>query len=131
MITYEVELNGVVVATAGTPAMSVLSAMLTAVGKLGPESKGTRHDPDAASIELRVGGMTSPVSGHHEEHVDWIARPLAVGDEVVVRVRDSARADEPKERRAANVDEFTEREMFRHARETYLRLRDKYEKSSP
>jgi catechol 2,3-dioxygenase-like lactoylglutathione lyase family enzyme len=127
MITYEIEINRELVTIAGAPEMNVLSAILTAVGKLGAQSAGTRDEPDTRSIELDVGGMTSPSNGSEEESVKWVARELSVGDEVVIRIRESNDAHEPVERRSAEVAATVERAMFKHARATYLRLRKKYE----
>jgi len=126
MITFEVRLNGVVLSRAGNSELSVLSAILTATGKLGPSSVGTKRTPDSAEIDLNVGGMTAPASGEGQL-VSWLVRELAIGDELSVRITESTTADEPQSRKPAAAQETQERAFFEHARANYLRLRAKYE----
>jgi hypothetical protein len=126
MITFEVRLNDVLVARAGHTAASVLSAILMATGKLGPESMGTEREPDGTELELRVGGMTA-AANVEPQLLSWLVRAVSVGDEISVRVTDSHATDEPERRDPAAVRELEERALFEHARTNYLRLRPKYE----
>lgn len=124
MITYEVEVNGKRVTVAGAADMSVLTVILTGVGKLGPMSQGTQHNPDNHEIDLRVGGMAGAFAA--QQHVDWVKHDLSAGDDVVIRIRERPTADDPIERRPAEPMEEG-RPMFDWARATYFRLREKYE----
>ena len=127
MLTLEVRINGSLVTIAGSPEMSVLSAMITAVGKLGPNSAGTNHDPTEESIDLRVGGMTAPSHGGAQEHLDWLVQKVVAGDQVSITLSESTTAEPAQSRRPVGTKDSQQRQIFEHARETYLRLREQYE----
>lgn len=63
-LMLEVHVNGERFAVAGEESLSVLSAYVTACGKLGTESHGVRHSTDyPADISLSVSGLTNRVGG--------------------------------------------------------------------
>jgi hypothetical protein len=66
---------------AGRPTLDVLTAMVTFVR--------SRNE-----IELRAGGMQRLDDGG-TEHVEWLLRELAIGDEIRLRICDSEVSSEP------------------------------------
>jgi len=95
MIAFEIELNGELLGTAGADDLSVLTAIVTALGKLGPNSTGARQRERHYDIELTVGGLTSRAEGSSDEHLDWIRRALKTGDVVTVRLFETDGVDAP------------------------------------
>ena len=95
MIAFEVELNGESLGTAGADDLSVLTAIVKAVGKLGPNSSGARQREHHYDLELTVGGLTSRAGAACDEHFDWVERKLKPGDVITIRVVDAERGDTP------------------------------------
>jgi hypothetical protein len=108
MIAFQVALNGTQLCTAGVGDRGVLTVMLTFVG--------SRHE-----LELEVGGLLDDAS------LGWpVPRLPQVGDEIVVRIVETAQADapnkrEPETRAAAEASE----------RAYYEQLKRKYEPKAP
>jgi hypothetical protein len=59
VITFEIELNGQSLVIVGAEDLSVLTAIVSAVGKLGRDSQGAREREKDNYIELTVCGLTS------------------------------------------------------------------------
>jgi hypothetical protein len=95
MIVFEIELNGESLGTAGANDLSVLTAIVSAVGKLGPDSTGAHRREHHYDIELTVGGLTSRAEGSPNEHLDWIKRALKTGDVITVRLVEAEAGDPP------------------------------------
>ena len=95
MVGFEIELNGESLGTAGADDLSVLTAIVSAVGKLGPDSTGAHQREHHYDIELTVGGLTSRAEGIRDEHLDWIKRALKTGDVITVRLVETHAADAP------------------------------------
>ena len=131
MVVFEVLINGTLVTTAGSADLCVLGVIVNAIGKLGPESQGTKDHVRGFEFHLDVGGLTARES-EDDEHLNWAReRGLNVGDEVVVRILESDFADEASEKKAArDTEERHERETFEWARKKYFEPRDKYEGTS-
>lgn len=104
MIAFEIELNGESLGTAGANDLSVLTAIVTAVGKLGRDSTGAYQREHHYDIELTVGGLTSRAEGSPDEHLDWIKRALKTGDVVTVRLVEAEAADAPISSTPRSVD---------------------------
>jgi len=66
-----------------------------------------RKDPKA-SIALLLSGMDSK----RDEHIDWADRDLAVGDEIVMRLVQTSKVDQPTKR---------SRMTSRQAKESFVR----------
>lgn len=128
MIAFEVDLNGEALGTAGDADLSVLSAIVNAVGKLGAQSLGARHVENDFQLELTVGGLTSRVDSSKNEFSDWIKRPLSIGDAVTIRVVDTDISKSPAATRAVTV-ESDQQKYFKWAKDFYFANREKYEKS--
>ena len=94
MTAFQLHLNGKKVCTAGIGDPGVLSANVTWVRR---EIENPRTN-NAASVDeeltLQVGGLVSET----DEHVRWIQRRLKVGDEVCIRIVQTARIDRPRSR---------------------------------
>ena len=56
MITFSVSINGKRITVAGARDMSVLTTIVTAVDKLGPDSAGSERHPEGVSLDVHVGG---------------------------------------------------------------------------
>ncbi|MEI6785358.1 MAG: hypothetical protein WCQ21_31045 [Verrucomicrobiota bacterium] len=88
MIAFEVYVNGEKVCTAGVGESGVLSSILTWRGTQ-PYKDG--NVPAAASLELDVGGLTSPEG----KDVRWAQRSIRVDDEIQIRVVEASAVDSP------------------------------------
>ena len=126
MIAFEIKLNRQSLGTAGADDLSVLTAIVSAVGKLGPTSQGARQRETDYHIELRVGGLTSRSENLSDEHLDWIEQTLKPGDVVTVTVLDAASVDVPTRSQPARTD-ADYKQQFEWAKKFYLENRDKFD----
>jgi hypothetical protein len=130
-IALRVVVNGEEFVIAGEASMSVLSAHVTAVGRLGPESQGARHprrpEPD---IDLSVGGLTSRGDRRKDEHLRWGKRlPLEPGDTIVIEVLETENFQSPTSRHSADTSSShgtTARQRWANAKSLYFRLRERF-----
>lgn len=92
MTAFKVSLNGKQVCIAGVSEFGVVSANVTWVRR----KPGMSHDGKNIEEELTadVGGLDSNAG----EHLNWMARPLLIGDRVTIEVVESDSVDEPKRR---------------------------------
>ena len=130
MIAIEVVLNNKKISTAGAEDLCVLSAIMSAGGKLGRESHGTRDEKNEFDLSLWVGGLTARGEGTDDDHLNWIERrPISLGDTVTLKFVESSRSDDAVNAKTAggNTKEMNEQRMFEMAKETYLKLKDKFE----
>lgn len=130
-ILLRVLVNGEEFVVAGEASLSVLSAHVSAVGKLGPESHGTRRHPDLpANIDLSVGGLTNRGDRRKDEHLRWGKRlPLEPGDTVVIEVLEGEPSQAASGRSAADTSSshgLTARRRWLNARSLYFRLRARF-----
>jgi hypothetical protein len=95
MRAFEVYLNGKPLCVAGIGDDGVLNAMVDYVVGRGRNQQ-----------TLRVGGLISPTG----EHVIWKRRRLKIGDEVRVKIVESASIDRPKERHRLDPKEDLKRQ---------------------
>ena len=130
-LILEVSVNGERFAIAGEDSLSVLSAHVTAAGKLGDASHGTRDTADGrGDITLSVGGLTNRGKGVRDEHLNWGPRlTLSIGDTVTIRVVEGTQFDSPS-RRSPTQDyphsSLSARKRFIDAKSLYFRLRGRY-----
>ncbi|MCP4640241.1 MAG: hypothetical protein GY851_07415 [bacterium] len=134
MIVFEVSLNGKLLARVGQEDVSVLSAIVSAAGALGPASTGTIAGQTEQELHLHAGGLSCEKDGMEGVHLNWVEEALSIGDEITVRLVDSEKADEPKphwsrEQFAASKKTHggRQRDYYERAKEVYFMLRDKYE----
>ena len=86
MVVFEVSVNGQIVALAGQDDLGVLSAIVNAVGVLGPNSKGTYKIKEGFELYLSVGGKGSNTIKSEEEKSMTKYLNLKIGDEVTVKI---------------------------------------------
>jgi hypothetical protein len=130
-LILEVWINGERHAVAGHEALSVLSTVITASGRLGSDSEGTVGQQGAQEVHLHVGGLTSRGAGRPDHHLRWGGhRELLPGDEVRVVVREGDDYEPAPESHPADrypsLAANSPRASFLRARATYFRLRGKY-----
>jgi hypothetical protein len=128
MIAFEVELNGKPLGVAGSSDLSVLSATVTAVGKLGDESRGSKDRADDVHLDVAVGGLTGRADATEDEYVDWVKEDIKVGDTFTLRVVETDIADPAKFTKLVKK-ESNQKKYFDWAKDFYLAHRDKYEES--
>jgi|SRR5216683_1263147 len=101
MLCFEVHLNGQRLCTAGIGDFGVLSAMITWVShtpeKLARWAAEGLPEIDAMRVDLEVGGLNEDAS-EIREHVKWIKRSLAVGDEIKLQITEARESDSPQHR---------------------------------
>jgi len=102
MIAFEVTRNGQRICTAGVEGYGVVTAIVTWVSRdadaLSSYPVERREEAAHEELQLQVGGLTSdgPNAGTHH---DWASTPLEPGDEVLVRISDTASPDAPSHSR--------------------------------
>ena len=120
MIGLAVYLNGKKLTVAGAEDLSVLNAIVDALGPLGKKTARIRRSR-RVYLHLSVGGLTGRPDGLEDEHLSWVGlRPLRIGDTVSVRIVRTARPSQPQEARSAggNVREINAKtRKLRAARE--------------
>src|SRR4051812_44612821 len=90
-ILFRILVNGTELTVAGESSMSVLTATVSAFGRLGPESQGTANrKAGAPDIAFDVGGLTSRADKRANKRLAW-GTPLALkpGDTVTIEVLDA------------------------------------------
>jgi len=125
------KLNGAVLCTAGAEDLSVLTALVNAVGNLGPKTKKHRDEPP--DIYLSLGGLTGRKEAP-DEHLNWVSQePLAVGDKVEIEVLESDIADAPKTSSPADPERGQKnvRARYEAAKKEYFALRSLFEPGEP
>lgn len=129
MIAFRVSINGQPPVVGGANDLSVLTAIVTATGLLGRDTRPVRPDDDGeTNIDFRLGGLTNRAVGVANEHVVWLENiSLSPGDTVTVEVIESETANPVAASTEADANEDYERELFKFAKKNYLALRDKYE----
>jgi hypothetical protein len=130
-IVLKVVVNGEQFTLAGEASMGVLSAHVTALGRLGPESQSNRRSPsDDPDIDLSVGGLTGRGDRRKDEHLRWGTRlSLKPGDKVEITVLDSDTFDLPTSRYPAKSNASygaAARKRWFEARSLYFRFKDKF-----
>jgi hypothetical protein len=99
MIAFEVSLNGKRICIAGADDLGVLSAIISACGKLGKKTVPARPDETSGNVHYSIGGLTSRRDPKKNVHVRWKSvAPLKIGDVVQVRVVETERVDRAKSR---------------------------------
>ncbi len=102
MIALEVSLNGKRVCIAGADDLAVLSAHVTACGKLGEKTVPARPDETTGEIHYSVGGLTARPDPENDVHVGWKSiAPLRVGDVIQVKILETDKVDRATSRTKA------------------------------
>src|SRR5262245_62637236 len=94
MIGHEVGLNGKRVWLVGADDLSVLSAHVTACGKLGSKTVPARPDDTAGELHYSVGGLTARSDPKKDVFMKWKSvEPLKTGDVIQVRFLETNKPD--------------------------------------
>jgi hypothetical protein len=102
MIALEVKLNGKRVCIAGADDLAVLSAHVTACGKLGKNTVPARPDDTTGEIHYTVGGLTARPDPKKDVHFKWKSvAPLRIGDVIEVRILETEKIDRATSRTKA------------------------------
>jgi len=102
MIAFSVSHNGKHVCTAGADDLTVLSAIITAHGKLGKKTVPARPDDLQGEIYYSVGGLTRRKDPKKDVHMDWRSlSKLKIGDIIQVKVLETTKVDKPIRRKNA------------------------------
>ncbi len=72
LLALEIFLNGRKVILAGADDLSVFSGIISAAGKLGRNTSGTKAHRKGYDLRLSVGGLTCRVDGTPDEHIHWV-----------------------------------------------------------
>jgi hypothetical protein len=130
MYAFKVSLNKNEPVVAGAPDLGVLSAILTATGKLGPKSIPHRED-ETQDFTFQLGGLTSRAKGEADEHLVWLqVDELNVGDMVTIEIVETEKVHGIISGKEAEQREHDEREYFEHCKKAYFEMRGKYEDES-
>lgn len=96
MIAFEVSLNGERMYLAGAEDLTVLSAQVTAIGKLGDKTAQRFPDDTTSDIHYNVSGLTVRPNRSDNLFVEWAAmESLQVGDVLEVRIVETEEPDLP------------------------------------
>jgi hypothetical protein len=102
MIALEVLLNGKLLCVAGAEDLGVLTAAISAVGKLGSGSFHSRPG-EAPDLMARVGGLTSREDPAEDVHFEWFSSmSMQLGDVFQIRIIDTEAVDKPVDQRSAH-----------------------------
>ena len=100
MIALRVKLNGKKLCVAGAEDLSVLNAILNAIGNIGSKTKKRREGPP--DLHLSVGGLTGRKSGI-DYHLRWIEfTELSIGDKIEIEIIETSVADAPTAKHKAD-----------------------------
>jgi hypothetical protein len=112
----------------GADDLGVLTAIITATGRLGAHSSPSRDD-ETQEFSFRLGGLTSRPKGTTDEHLTWLSHDdLKVGDTVRVEIIETENVDPVVSGEEAQQRRDDEHEYFEHCKRVYFEMRDKYEK---
>ena len=110
MIALKVSLNGKQVCVAGADDLAVLSAHITASGKLGSKTVPARSDDTTGDVFYSVGGLTSRPDPEKDVHMNWRSvEPLKVGDVIQVTIVETDKPDRPRSRTKAKSGKANKR----------------------
>jgi len=127
MYAFKVQVNDQAPVVGGAEDLSVLTAIVTATGKLGSASF-PRHNDGTRDIDFRLGGLTARGGHEKDEHLTWLeARDLKPGDRVLIEIVETDVAHPVTGGEEAEGRAHDERAYFEHCKRAYLELRGKYE----
>lgn len=126
MIALKIRLNGDYVVVAGQPDMSILSSHITV-------SRGNSERGTDDHIRLAAHGLSHDTDKGFPEHFRWKEHELKVGDLVEIEIVESDQIDSPVKRyrsdREVQENPFTEEEIREMRYQTYLELREEFERN--
>ena len=103
MIALQVSLNGKHICVAGAEDLAVLTAHVTAVGRLGRKTVPARADETTERIHYSVGGLTARPDSKKDVHLRWKSiAPLRVGDVIQVKILETEKVNRATSRTKSN-----------------------------
>jgi hypothetical protein len=127
MLAFRVQVDSHPAVTGGASDLGVLTATISAVGKLGPTSRPHRDD-GTVDVSFRLGGLTSRGSDARDEHLVWFeARELKPGSKVVIEIVETETPDPVQSGTQAEERALDEKAYFEHCKRAYLEMREQYE----
>ena len=126
MFAIKLTINKRKAVVAGARDLSVLSATLSLVGRLGSATA----DPHSGkpSMHVQLGGLTSRSGNEADEHLRWLPFTyLKVGDRVLLEIIETDKVGRVVERSKARGKSNDERHFYRELKKQYLKLKKKYE----
>jgi hypothetical protein len=101
MIALEIRLNGKRVCIAGAEDLAVLTANVTASGRLGKKTVPARPG-ESRDVFYHVGGLTARTDPKKDVHLRWKSiAPLKIGDVIQVKILETQNVDPPTSRTSA------------------------------
>ncbi len=99
MVVFEVKINGQVVSVAGAGEYGFLftDVMWNRRNPVLRPKGMSKKSWDEVELKLRTTGGTL-LDSATGEHLRWAAKPLSVGDKIVIRILEQPKCDEPIER---------------------------------
>ncbi|PPD45451.1 MAG: hypothetical protein CTY16_10150 [Methylobacter sp.] len=126
MYAFKVQINDQEPIIGGAEDLGVLTAIVTATGKLGFSSFPHRGD-GTRNIDFRLGGLTTRGEENEDEHFTWLdATELKLGDRILIEIIETDTAH-PIILVEAPGEVHDEKSYFEYCKQTYLELREKYE----
>jgi len=123
MIILEIRLNGELLYKVGGSDLTRSSILINAWGFLGEDSK----DLNIAQASIEAFGATATKT-HSGEVRKWKRKPLRINDEIQIHLVESTEINPPIDVQPLGChDSEFEHAQFKHAKELYFRLKDKYE----
>jgi hypothetical protein len=113
---------------AGADDLSVLTAVVTLVGRLGPRTIGAKAS--GSEIDVRLTGLTARPGDEQDEHLEWLRlRRLGTGDRVLIEVLDDVKPGKVVSQTLSHgkTGALGERAFYEEAKSIYFELKKKYE----
>jgi hypothetical protein len=131
MIALRITVNGKRSVVAAAQDVSVISATISLLGRLGTSTVIKRGR--GSEFALHVGGLTSRPEEAPDEHLTWIDhRKMKRGDTVLIEIIETESASRVVRRDPAGGKTVSsgEREYYEEAKAVYFALKQKYEPES-
>jgi hypothetical protein len=95
MIALRISLNGKSCCTAGAKDLEVLTAILTAKGKLGPHTAPVtaRAKP---GFHRSVRGLTARNNGEGDDNLHWTTPSVCIGDSLTIEIIETTLIEKPR-----------------------------------
>ena len=90
MIKLKVKINGKEVCIAGEKDLSVLSAIISACGYLGPDSYHKFSEVGEKKITLNIGGGAGGKAREDYKDYSWLEKDIELGDKIELEFIDSS-----------------------------------------
>lgn len=128
MLAFQIFINGRKVSVAGAEDLGVLSAIVSAIGKLGKNASNRKKNRKDFNVWLTVGGLACRKKKSQDEYLQWVKqKKIKIGDRIEIRVCKTNKA-EPFIANNPKSLEQQEWYQYKTAKSQYFKLRKKFEK---